>query len=69
MSALAKTTDQRLSEVESRLEGIEYLLTDIRQEMGMHPITAPDAARLVEEERRRASLQTSDERSSDAAPR
>lgn len=43
----------RVAELESRVEGIEYLIADMRAEMGLPSITAPDAARLVAEERYR----------------
>lgn len=59
-----RTLDARLTEVEERLEGVEYLLADLRQHLEMHPLTAPEAARMIEEERYRAFPQTNNERSS-----
>ena len=46
-------TSKRIAELESRVEGLELLLADLiseRQPTGA-PLLAPDAARLVAEER------------------
>jgi hypothetical protein len=46
-TATAPSLEERLAEVEERLEGLEYLLAHVLAERGI----APEAARAVAEER------------------